>query len=176
MINLEPLELLPIDIQADWQAQLKRASPTSNGVFRLVGARRTGSNTYESQRITVLVVDENGFSVPSVPVAFAYSTADPFQVTPDYRWAPPERRAFIVPTHGSGEIDQIQGDAVADGEPGGVTVFILTPEFSSDVVTGAGMLHDHTGLHLTYQLQRTGVASIESRLAALEGRVRALKV
>jgi len=175
MLNLEALEHLPIDIQFDWQARLHKATPTTGGVFRLVGARRTGSKTYESQRVTVLVVDENGFPIPSVPVAFAYSTADQFTVAPDYRWAPPERRAFVVPTHGSGEIDQIQGDAVKEGEAGGVTVFILTPEFSSDWVTGAGMLADHVGLHLTFQLQRTGVASIEARLAAIEGRLRALK-
>lgn len=65
-------------------------------------------------------------------------------------------------------IDQIQGDVVKQGQPGGITVYILSPEYSSDVITGAGQLADHTGLYLTYQLRRTNVTPQADRLAALE--------
>lgn len=177
MNDYEPLNVLPVDIQQDWMATLQKATPTAKGVFRLVNIRRTKPKSFEEQRVIVLVVDENGFPMPNIQVAFSYSTADPYVLSPDFLWSPPPpNKAFIVPTAGSGQIDQIQGSGVKEGEPGGITVYILEPEYSSDVVTGAGMLADHTGLHLTYQLRRTGVmplmerlANIEARLAALEG-------
>jgi hypothetical protein len=34
-----------------------------------------------------------------------------------------------------------------------MTVCVLDPAHSSDVVTGAGALADHTGLYLTFQLR-----------------------
>ncbi len=179
MIDYRPLNVLPQDIQRDWRAQLHKATPTEKGVFRLVNVRRTQSGSFEEQRVIVLVVDENGFPIPNVPVAFAFSTAKDYSLSQDFLWTPPApQKAFIVPTQGSGQIDQIQGSPVKDGEAGGITVYLLEPEYSSDVVSGAGMLADHTGLHLTFQLQRAGIkplaerlAEIEARLAALEGKV-----
>jgi len=166
--NYQPLTALPADIQRDWQAQLCQAVPTANGVFRLVAARRTSPKTFEEQRVIVLVIDENGFPIPNVPVAFAYSTANFYPIAPDFAWTPPSQNAFVVPTTGGGQIDQVQGSGVRQGQPGGITAFILHPEFSSDYVTGAGMLADHTGLHLTFQLRRIGVRPIAERLQALE--------
>lgn len=175
MLNYEPLNVLPQDIQRDWLAQLHKANPTGKGVFRLVGARRTAPKTYEEQRVIVLVVDENGFPMPSVNVAFAYDTAEEYTLSDDFLWTPPTpQKAFIVPTQGSGQIDQVQGSGVKKGQPGGITVYVLEPEYSSDVVAGAGMLADHTGLHLTFQLQRTGVLSLMERLDNIEARLNAL--
>jgi hypothetical protein len=172
----EPLNVLPPDIQQDWMASLQKAVPTEKGVFRLVGIRRTKPKSFEEQRVIVLVVDENGFLMPNVRVAFSYSTADGYVLTPDFLWSPPPpSKAFIVPTAGSGQIDQVQGSAVRPGEPGGITVYMLEPEYSSDVVTGAGMLADHTGLHLIYQLRRTGIVPLMERIANLEARVVALE-
>lgn len=176
MMNYEPLNVLPGDIQQDWMATLQKATPTDKGVFRLVNIRRTRPKSFEEQRVIVLVIDENGFPLPNIRVAFSYSTADQYVLTPDFLWSPPApSRAFIVPTTGSGQIDQIQGGGVKQGEPGGITVYIFEPEYSSDVVTGAGMLADHTGLHLTYQLRRTDVIPLMDRLASLEARVAALE-
>jgi hypothetical protein len=176
MMNYEPLNVLPMDIQQDWMATLQQAVPTDKGVFRLVNIRRTRPKSFEEQRVIVLVVDENGFPMPNVRVAFSYSTADPYTLSPDFLWSPPPpNRAFIVPTGGSGQIDQIQGSGVKEGQPGGITVYLLEPEYSSDVVTGAGMLADHTGLHLTYQLRRTGVVPLLDRLANIEARLAALE-
>ena len=179
MLNYTPINVLPQDIQRDWRAQLQKAIPTDKGVFRLVNVRRTQPGTFEEQRVIVLVVDENGFPMPNVPVAFSFSTANNYTLSQDFLWTPPApQKAFIVPTQGSGQIDQIQGSGVKDGQTGGITVYLLEPEYSSDVVAGAGMLADHTGLHLTFQLQRPGIkplnerlAEIEARLAALEGKV-----
>jgi len=176
MMDYEPLNVLPVDVQQDWMATLQKATPTDKGVFRLVAVRRGKAKSFEEQRVIVQVVDENGFPIPNVPVAFSYSTADQYTLSPDFLWSPPPpSRAFIVPTAGSGQIDQIQGGGVKKGEPGGITVYIFEPEYSSDVVTGAGMLADHTGLHLTYQLRRTGVTPLMDRLASLEARVAALE-
>jgi hypothetical protein len=176
MFNYEALNVLPPDIQTDWMAQLQKATPTEKGVFRLVNVRRTDPKTFEEQRIIVLVVDENGFPIPNVNVAFSFSTAEQYTLTNDFLWAPPvPQKAFVIPTQGSGQIDQVQGSSVEKGQPGGVTVYILEPEYSSDVVTGAGMLADHTGLHLTYQLRRTGVKSLMERMEDIETRLRVLE-
>jgi len=167
---------LPIDIQRDWQAELHSATPTEAGAFRLIDIRRTKPKTWMEQRIIVLVVDENGIPMPGVMVAFAYSTAPQYLVDENFKWAPPSpRKAEIYPTRGSGEIEHIQGSVVIEGQAGGVTVCILEPEYSSDVVTGAGMLADHTGLYMIFQLRRTGVEPITDRLAALEAKVQALE-
>ncbi len=169
MQSYEPLKHIPLEIQQHWLATLTRPEPTGFGAFRLVAIRPTKAKSFEEQRIVVLVLDENGFPLPNVPVAFAYSTAEQYFLTPDFLWTPPfPPRAFIVPTAGSGQIDQIQGSAVNPGQPGGITVYILEPEYASDSVAGAGMLGDHTGLHLTFQRKGAGVVSLAERLAAIE--------
>ena len=171
MTNTEPLTQLPADIAADWLAELHPATPTAQGVFRLVNIRRTDGASFEGQRITVLVLDENGIAIPSATVAFSYSTAAAYVLTPAFLWSPPmPRRAFIVPTGGGGQIDMVLGaeGVVKQGQAGGVTAYILEPEYSSDVVSGLGMMADHTGLHLTFALQRAGVKSTAQRLSALE--------
>ena len=176
MFNYEPVNVLPTDIQTDWMAQLHKATPTEKGVFRLVNIRKTEPKTFEEQRVIVLVVDENGFPIPNVKVAFSYSTAGQYTLSQDFLWTPPApQQAFIVPTQGSGQIDQVQGSVVNKGEPGGITVYLLEPEYSSDYVSGAGMLADHTGLHLTFQLLRTGVTPLLDRLADIEARLDALE-
>lgn len=175
-MQYEPLNVLPVDLQNDFGAEVFSATPTKAGCYRLVDARRTEGRGYQGQRITVLVVDENGVAIPGVPVAFSFSTADKYTLTADFQWQPPTpRRAFIARTGGSGEIDQIQGDVVKDGGAGGVTVFILTPTLSSDVVTGCGMLADHSGLYLVFQALRTGVEPFDKRLGSIEVRLAALE-
>lgn len=169
------LNTLPVDIQRDWMATLDR-HPIEAGHFYLTDIRRTGGRDFQSQRITVIVVDKNGFPMPNVRVAFSYSTANQYFITPDFAWTPPAPpRAFIVPTMGSGQIDMIQGSAVKQGEPGGVTVYMFEPEYSSDVVKGLGMLADHTGLLLTFQLRRSGVVSLQEQVDRLAERVRVLE-
>ena len=129
--------------------------------------------------MTVLLLDEDGLPLPSVPVAFGFSTAKHFVVGPEFAWRPPwPRRADVFSTQGGGQIDHVQGSVVKAGQPGGITVYVLSPLHASDVVSGLGMLADHSGVHLTFQLRRVGVvplgerlASIEERLAALEKRV-----
>lgn len=175
MFDYTPLNVLPLDFQKNWQAEFQKATPTEKGVFRLVNIRRTMPTTFEELRIVVLVVDENGIPLPGVKVAFSYSTAGRFLVGDDFLWTPPSQQAFIVPTEGSGQIDQVQGSVIEDGQQGGVTVFIVMPEYSSDVVVGMGALADHTGVHLTYQLQRTGVKPMRQVLQNLEERVSALE-
>ena len=179
MLDLTPVNVLPTDFQSEWKAELHPATPTesSKGSFRLVNIRRTQPATWEELKIIVLVVDENGFPIPGVKVAFSYSTANQYLVSPDFTWTPPRPfRADVFPTEGSGQIEHVQGSVVKEGEPGGTTVYVCEPEYASDHVTGAGALADHTGMHLIFQLRRPGViplgerlANIEARLAALEG-------
>ena len=111
----------------------------------------------------------------NIPVAFSYSTADPLYLSQDFRWVPPTSRAFVAPTQGSGQIDQVQGSVVRAGEPGGVTVFAFMPQYSSDAISGMGMLADHTGVLLTLQLQREGVVSVQDRFKVIEARLEALE-
>lgn len=176
MFNYEPLTILPHEIQRNWLAQLHQAEPTEKGVFRLVGIRPTVGRSFEGQRITVLVLDENGIPIPNVTIAFSFSTAPVYYIEDDFQWIPPSpQRAFVAQTQGNGQIDQVQGSAVKQGYPGGVTVYVLEPEYSSDYVTGAGMLADHTGLHLTFQLRRAGVRPLGEYLAEIEDRLVALE-
>jgi hypothetical protein len=172
MNNYQPLTVLPFKFQQRWQAQLLAANAAPGGAFRLVGIEDTPGLSSMGQRITVRVIDENGFPIPNVRVAFAYSTAPVFILEAAFQWTPLAHRAFTVYTNGGGEIDQVQGGPVKEGEPGGVTVYILEPEFSSDAVSGCGMLADHTGLLLTFQLRRTGVTPICERLDAFEARLK----
>lgn len=176
MTDYTPLTLLPNDIQNDFGAELFSATPTTAGVYRLVQARRTQGSGYQGQRITVLVVDENGQALAGVPVAFSYSTADKYTLTSDFAWQPPgPHRAFIARTAGGGEIDMVQGDVVKANEPGGMTVYILDPAFSSDVITGCGQLADHTGMYLTMQLRRANVVPLAERLSGIEARLERLE-
>lgn len=180
--NLKPLVMLPQDFQKNWLAQLHSVSDSDEerceGAFRLVKIRRTKPKTYEERRIVVLVVDENGFPIPSVMVAFAYSTAHPYILADDenWQWNPPApHRADIWPTHGSGEIDEVQGGGIIEGQPGGMTVYIFDPKYPSDYVTGCGMLADHTGMHLTFQLRRKGVKSIITQLSEINDKLTGLQ-
>lgn len=175
-MNHTPLTVLPPDIAATFGAEVFSATPTAKGCYRLVDIRRTLGSSYQGQRITVLVVDENGQGIAGVPVAFSFSTADRFTLTSDFAWIPPQpHRAFIARTEGGGQIDQIQGSVVKDGQPGGVTVYILDPAHSSDIVTGCGMLANHDGLFLQFQLLRAGVIPLDDRLGNIEARLSALE-
>lgn len=164
----KPLTVLPFEFQRDWQAQVHPAAPKEAGEVRLVGIERAPDG-YEAQRITVFVIDENGLPVHNCPVAFAFTTAERFMIGPEFTWAPPPPyRAQIVPTR-FGLAEQIQGSVVKPDGPGGVTVYVFRPDLPSDVVTGAGMLADHTGLKLTFQLQRAGVYPLADQVGTLEG-------
>lgn len=176
MLDLSPLNVLPVEFQREWQAELHKATPNDNGSFHLVKIRKTQPKTFEELRIIVMVVDENGFPMPGVKVAFSYSTANQYLVGDDFTWVPPTpHRADIFPTTGSGQIEHIQGSVVEKGKPGGITVYVVEPEYSSDYVTGAGALADHTGMHMIFQLRRPGVTPLSDRLQSLEERVAALE-
>lgn len=172
----EPLNILPQDFQLNWQAELHRAEENDNGSFHVVSIRRTAPGTFEEGRIIVLVVDENGFPLSGVKVAFSYSTAHQYAIGQDFTWIPPRpRRADIVATEGSGQIEHIQGSVVQAGEPGGITVYCVEPKYSSDFISGAGALADHTGMHITFMLQRPGVVPLDERLAEIERRLELLE-
>lgn len=174
MLNLEPLGLVfAPEYQKGWGLQLVRnVAQQAEGHIYLVGVRPTKPGTFEEKMIKVLMINENGFPIPGVPIAFSFSTADQYTIDDSFLWVPPfPQRAFIVATEGSGQIEQIQGSAVKEGQQGGVSVFALEPRYSSDVVVGAGMLGNHTGLHLTFKLQRNGVVSFADRLSNIEQRL-----
>jgi hypothetical protein len=170
------MNVLPNEFQRDWQAELRPAEDHPAGVFRLVAIRRTEGGGFEGQRVTVLLLDEDGQALPSVPVAFSYSTARQYIVGPEFTWRPPTpRRADVFATQGGGQIDHVQGSVVKAGQPGGITAYVLSPLYASDVVSGLGMLADHSGVHLTFQLRRVGVVPLGERLASIEARLAALE-
>jgi hypothetical protein len=108
--SLEPMNILPQDIQERWRAALEPTTPTpgeEGGAFRLIFVRPTDALSWEGQRLIVLVVDENGTPMPGVKVAFSFSTAKPYVVSQDFKWSPPQpRKADVFPTRGSGEIER----------------------------------------------------------------------
>lgn len=180
MINLTPITMIPPEIQQDWMSALQKATPAPAGMFQVTDIKKTNPAGWQSQRVIVQVVDEEGRPLPAVRVAFSYSTAKAIQwqemyPEAEWKWAPPPMSAVVVETEGSGMIDFIQGSAVKPGQPGGMTVYILEPEYSSDIVTGAGMLADHTGLMITFKLSRSGYVDMTTRINNLEERVRQLE-
>lgn len=172
----QPLMILPEDIERDFGSYLDRKGiPAAvKGHFALVAAKRTEGGSALGQRITVLVIDEEGDPMPSAPVAFGFSTAGRFWLRSEFLWAPTwGRNALIVSTRGSGEIDLVLGrqGVIEKGGAGGVTVYVFDPEYSSDAVIGAGMLPDHTGLYLTFQRQPKGYKSKEDAIDELRASV-----
>lgn len=168
------LKTLPLDIQRDWRATLHPASGDDAGAYVLTGVRRTKSGSHEELRLIATVIDEDERPIDGLDVVFSYSTARQFLLDDTFTWLPPSQNGDIVPTTG-GRAEHIQGSVVRSGQPGGVTVFVLDPSYPSVYVSGAGALADHTGLHLTFQLQRRDYLTVEERLASLEERVRALE-
>lgn len=168
-----PLNRIPIDIASQFNCWLDPAD--EQDAYRLVAIRTTKPKTFEEQRLIALVVDENNRPLANVPVAFLYSTGNT-QEAYDFAWQVPRPfRGDIVYTEGSGQIEHIQGSAIQPGQPGGVTVCVADPAIASDVIVGAGMLADHTGLHLTFQLQRAGVVAVADRLDAITERLQSIE-
>jgi hypothetical protein len=167
---MEALTVLPHEIQRKWRAILHRFPDSRpDGVFRLVEIRPTGPGTWQELKIIVLVLDQEGQPIPGVKVAFSFSTAGGYIIDQDFTWTPPSpQRALVEPTQGSGEIDCVQGSVINEGEPGGMTVYCLDPEFPSDHVAGCGALRDHTGLYLIFQLQIPGHKTVQERLDKIE--------
>lgn len=174
MKKYEPLIILPQDIQYDFMARLDRCYDTEDGAFRLVDIKTTEGQSAMGQRISVMVLDENGFPVPNVQVAFSFDTANQYILLQEYEWVPPyPHRAFLARTDGGGMCDMVLGaeGVVKKGQPGGVTCYVMEQEYSSDAVSGLGMLGDHTGLFLIFQLRRLGVVPLAERLESLDARL-----
>jgi len=144
---------LPNEFQQEWMAQLSKPAPTEKGKFNLILVERTDGSSYLGQRITVLVINENNIPMPLVKVAFSFSTAPQYLLTENFKWVPPApQKAVIIKTSGGGQVDMVQGSGINKGEPGGMTVYVLEPEYSSDVVSGCGMLANHDGMYLIFKL------------------------
>lgn len=166
------MNILPEIFSRDWRAFLHKGAeiPSTKGIYKLKDIKPTPGGGYMSQRIIVLVLDENGFPIPGVEVAFNYSTGKPIILRGDWKWSPliGSITGDVVTTRGSGEVEHIQGSAVKEGEAGGVTVWIKDPERNCDIVSGLGMLADHTGVYMTYQRKDRGVLGFEERLEKIE--------
>lgn len=123
--------------------------------------------------VTVVVVDENNIPMHSVPVGFFFDTGTPMPVH-NLNW-----NTGLLPkgtmdtTYGGVPAQLILGadGVIKKGEPGGVSVAVMHPDFSSVVLKGAGMKADHTGMIITFKLQRAGVQSYEERITQLEAQV-----
>jgi len=172
--------MLPADIVRDWRAQLWHTPDTGKfkgckGEYRLVSIERLKAGGYQELRIIVKVIDETERLLDDVLVAFSYSTAQQFVIDDQFKWTPPQPwRADLVPTM-AGRAEHIQGSVVKEGEPGGVTVYVLDQDYASDFVTGMGALADHTGIMLTFQRFNPSFVPLEDRVALLEHQVSALE-
>jgi len=182
MKQFTPINVLPQEVQRDFRAYLWIADDQGQppeGEYKLVDIRETPGNGYRGQRITVLVVDENGEAIPNVNVAFSYSTAPFITLSNDFKWSPAYDlfNAFVAQTGGSGEIDMVLGadGVVKDGQRGGVAVWVFEPEYPSDVIYGLGMKPDHTGVYCIFQLRRKGIKPALEELEELRNRVDALE-
>ena len=168
MRQYHEINSLPVDIQRRWMATIDKTPPTEAGKFTLVGIRPTSPAGYQELKVIVQVIDENRIPLIGVDVIFSYDTAKPFYVDPAIEWQPPlPWRGDVVTTGGDGAAQHVQGSVVKQGQPGGITVFVLSNEYSSDVIHGLGALADHTGLLLTLILKRPGVRSYQEQIDEL---------
>lgn len=173
------LTRVPTDISSveAWQGVRIRHAFTQfgGGAFRVVAMSKltTGSN---DRRIRVNLIDEDGNAITALSVAFGYSTAELLRLGPDFEWQPSLTKAFVT-GYQNGNYEMILGSdgVINEGEVGGVTVCALHPKYPSDEVSGLGMLPDHTGLSVTFQLQTPEIDSIGERLDQIEARVTALE-
>ena len=175
---------LPFDIMRDYRAQLHKAKvDRAEGAFRLVDIRQA-SGGHEEQRLQAIVLDNNGMPIAGARVAWAFSTADAFTLTNEgedkWLWSPPPpHKAKITRTQGGGMTELILGPqgTVKPGEAGGVTCYVFERRYTSDVVSGLGMLAEpvHSGLILVFQLVIEGILPLSERLEAIEARLAALE-
>lgn len=167
------LKQLPEVFQRKWMANIQKAVPgvNSRGVYSLVDIKQTPGRSNRGQRVIVRVVDINGFPVPDVPVMAHFSTAKrDFLVLDEtftYNIPPTIRNGLLEFTTGAGEIDFIQGSPVKMGEPGGMTIYLPDPYMPSDIVTGMGMLEDHTGVLLVFQERVENYISLTAMMQKL---------
>lgn len=175
-VSKSPMVVPPQDIQRDWMLSLQHPSGYRS-TFVVLDIRRTEPGSSEEQRIIARVVDEAGRPLADVDVVFAFSTGQQIIFPPTMQWAPPApHNGGVVKTDLGGTCDFIQGSAVKPGQPGGMTVYCLDPNYPSVVVQGAGMLANHEGLCITFQLRRDGytVGDLAQRVSLLEDAVRQL--
>ena len=169
------LTRVPTDISSieAWQGVRIRHVFTQfgGGAFRVVGMSKlaTGSN---DRRIRVNLIDEDGNAITDLAVAFGYSTAGLLHLGAEFDWQPSLTNAFVA-SYQNGNYEMILGadGVINEGEVGGVTVCALHPKYPSDEVSGLGMLSDHTGLGVTFQLQTPEIDSIGERLDEIEKRL-----
>ncbi len=183
---LNRLRFLPMEVQQKWHGALFSAPMDEEvGNWRLVSVRKTNPVGYQGGKVIVQLLDENERAIPNVDVVFAYDTGKRVylqlgiddEVVPEWRWGPPAigLRGDVVTTGGDGMAEHVQGGVVKDDEPGGITVWIKDPQRPGDYVTGMGMLHDHTGILLTFQKQDVGVVSDAERMASIEANMKVLE-
>jgi hypothetical protein len=179
MKKYKRLKVLPEDIQRDFGAELHKGRRAKEddiqGVFRLVDIHTTEPGSNQEQRVIANVLDENCVPMSGGKVAFSYSTAKQFVLGQEYSWMPPAPRKALLVNLTGGVAEQIQGSVIQKGQQGGITVYVLHPDYSSDWIVGCGMLADHTGLCLTFQLQETSTPSILDELEILGNRVTELE-
>lgn len=164
---------IPFDIQQDFGTSLVEVEPTELGKFEFVSVERTRPGSWEEQRIIVEVGDESDLPFRA-NVAFSFSTAPRVLFGSEYEWRPPITRGVVLATR-CGEVEHIQGSYIRPGEPGGVTVVVVHPLYSSDCLPGCGMLQDHTGMRIRFRLVRPGVLSYREEILDLKRRVAALE-
>lgn len=164
---------IPMDIQQDFGVSLVEAEPTEFGKFEFVEIERTEPGSWEEGRIIVEVAEANDLAVRT-EVCFAFSTAPRVFFGPEYQWRPPITKADRFKTR-LGEIEHIQHSTISPGQSGGVTVVVVHPLYSSDYLTGCGMLEDHTGLRIKFRLVRPGELSYRQEIEDLKRRVAALE-
>jgi hypothetical protein len=126
---MQSINVLPPIFQREWMAGLVKCPGDG---YKLISISETAPGGFQERRLIVTVIDENGKGIAGQPVAFAYSTASTFTIPETSVWSPPyPRRADVPHTLASGSIEHIQGGPIREGQPGGVTVYVLSPNYPS---------------------------------------------
>lgn len=181
---------IPPSIRATYGAFVIPAQPTALGCFRLTRLESLQAGGSRDARLVFRLVDENGKPLANHLLFAAYSTGPDsvpyFDDVPDRLAEPPTLLLFQAHGNLAGDLQLTEGDGetevigsgglvVKAGGRGGVSAYVPSPYYSSDLVVGLGMTASHQGLYVEFTLDYAGVEPLTERVAALEEKLAKLE-
>jgi hypothetical protein len=168
---MTPLIFIPPEMN-EWGMQLVTPDASLLGEFVLVGCEQADIEQHHQ----VTVIDEDGRPMRGVDVIFGYDTGNPINLPPranHWRNAPNVLKGNAQRTNAMGYAQHTVGE-------GGENIWVWYRNGDGDLLYPSPIVRNctwkipplgrfnHTGVSLTFQLQRVGVVPLLDRLSAVE--------
>jgi len=111
--------------------------------------RKTTPQGGDSQKVNVILLDENEHPIPLHQVAFTWDTGPEIVYGEDWNiWMPQYPWQGVAPMAPLGHVELVLGaDGVVEpGKRGGIGLHVFDPNVPSVEITGLGMTGDHVGV------------------------------